>query len=54
MGECKGVGRGGGVRGRGVEMYRCSHRYATLVPALITIYSTGIGLRDPYSSSKLL
>ena len=26
----------------------------TLVPALITIYSTGIGLRDPYSSSKLL
>ena len=29
-------------------------RDGTLVPALLTIYSTGIGLRDPYSSSKLL
>ena len=26
----------------------------TLVPALITIYSTGIGLHDPYHVYKLL
>ena len=42
-----------GVAWRGGGEWR-SRGGVTLVPALITIYSTGIGLRDPYSSSKVL